>query len=115
MIEEDDTIEPQGKDNGKTLNIICELCHSWGMQRKIENLYSLLIFKLSNKGYKINLKIKGTFYGRGEYYVYLNEIAPKNAIFTNSKEMYETSKCIYDRAIDANNVNRVIEFIESKI
>ena len=114
-MEEDDTIEPQGKDNGKTLNIICELCQSWGIQRKIEKLYSLFISKLSQKGYTINLKIKGTFYGRGEYYVFLDEIAPQNAIFTNSKEMYESSKCIYDRAIDANNVNRVIEFIESKI
>ena len=114
-MDEEDIIEPEGEDNGKTLNIICELCQSWGMQRKVEKLYSLLISKLSNKGYTINLKIKGTFYGRGEYYVYLNEIDPKNAIFTNSKEMYESSKCIYDRAIDANNVNKVIEFIESKI
>ena len=114
-MEDEVTIEPQGNSNGKTLNIICELCQVWGMQRKVEKLYALLINKLAKKGYTINLKINATYYGKGEYYVYLDEIAPQNAIFTNSKEMYESSKCIYDRAIDANNVNRVIEFIESKI
>ena len=84
------------------------------MYRKVEKLHSLLINKLSNKGYTINLKVKGTFYGRGEYYIYLNEVDPKNAVFTNSKEMQESSQCIYGRAIDENNVDSIIEFIESK-
>ena len=113
-MQEEDTIYPQGIENGKTLNIICELCQVWGVYRKVEKLYSLLISKLSKKGYTINLKIKGTFYGKGEYYIYLDEINPKNAIFTNSKEMYESSKCIYGRAIDEDNVDKVIEFIEIK-
>ena len=113
-MEEEDTIEPQGNSNGKTLKIICEFCQVWGMYRKVEKLYSLLIYKLSKKGYTINLKIKGTFYGKGEYYIYLDEINPKNAIFTNSKEMHESSNCVYGRAIDENNVDKVIEFIETK-
>ena len=113
-MQEEDIIEPKGIKNGKTLNIICELCQAWGMYRKVEKLYSLLISKLTNKGYTINLKIKGTFYGKGEYYIYLDEINPKNAIFTNSKEMYELSKCIYGRAVDETNVDKIVEFIENK-
>ena len=113
-MEEEETIEPQGKSNGKTLNIICELCQSWGMSRKVEKLYSLLFSKLSNIGYTLNLKIKGTFYGKGEYYIYLDEVNPKNAIFTNSKEMYEASNCVYGKAVDQENVDKIIEFIKSK-
>ena len=113
-MEEDDTIEPQGKANGKTLNIICELCQSWGMYRKVEKLYSLLISKLTNKGYTINLKIKGTFYGKGEYYIYLDEVNPKNAVFANSQEIHEASKCILGRAVDENNVDEVVSLIEKK-
>ena len=113
-MEEEETIEPKGNNNGKTLNIICELCHSWGMSRKVEKIYSLLLYKLSNMGYTIKIKIQGTFYGKGEYYIYLNEVNPKNAVFTNSKEMYEISKCIYGRAINEDNVDKIIEFIESK-
>ena len=113
-MEDEVTIEPQGNSNGKTLNIICELCQVWGMQRKVEKLYSLLINKLAKKGYTINLKINATYYGKGEYYVYLDEISPKNAIFTNSKEMQESSKCVYGRAIEKDNVDEVIKFIEAK-
>ena len=113
-MEDEDTLEPIGENNGKTLNIFCELCQSWGMQRKVEKLYSLLIKKLRSKGYTINIKLKGTFYGKGEYYIYLDEINPKKAIFTNSKEMQEESQCIYGRAIDEENVDKVIEFIENK-
>ena len=114
-MEDEETIEPIGENNGKTLNIICELCQTWGMYRKVEKLHSLLIYKLSKKGYTINLKVKGTYYGKGEYYIYLNDIKPENAVFTNSKEMQESSKCIYGRAIDENNTDEVIGFIESKI
>ena len=113
-MEEEETIEPQGKSNGKTLNIICELCQSWGMSRKVEKLYSLLFSELSNIGYTLNLKIKGTFYGKGEYYIYLDEVNPKNAIFTNSKEMYEAINCVYGKAVDQENVDKIIEFIKSK-
>ena len=84
------------------------------MYKKVERLHSLLINKLTNKGYTIQLKIIGTYYGKGEYYIYLDEINPKNAIFTNSQEMQEASKCIYGKVIDNNNVDKVIEFIESK-
>ena len=113
-MEEEDTIEPQGNSNGKTLNIICELCQVWGMSRKVEKLYALLIKKKKKKGYTINLKIKGTFYGKGEYYMYLDEINPKNAIFTNSKEMQKSSNCVFGRAVDVDNVDQIIEFIETK-
>ncbi len=113
-MEDEETIEPQGESNGKTLNITCELCQSWGLYRKVEKLHSLLINKLSSKGYTINLKVKGTFYGKGEYYVFLNEVNPKNAVFTNSKEMQESSNCIFGRAVDESNVEQIIEFIESK-
>ena len=113
-MEDQETFEPPGNSNGKTLNIICELCQVWGMQRKVEKLHSLLIKKLTQKGYTINLKINGTFYGKGEYYVYLDEIGPKNAIFTNSKEMQESSNCVYGRAIEKDNVDEVIKFIETK-
>ena len=113
-MEKEEVIEPKGENNGKTLKIICELCQAWGLNRKVEKLYFLLINKLIGKGYTINLKIKGTFYGKGEYYIYLNEVNPKNAVFTNSKEMHETSHCIYGRAVDESNVDEIVEFIESK-
>ncbi len=112
---DEETIEPIGEPNGKTLNIICELCQSWGMYRKVEKLHSLLIQKLSKKGYCINLKIDGTFYGKGEYYIYLDEINPKKAVFTNSKEMFEASNCVYGKAVDEENADKIIEFIETKV
>ena len=114
-MDDEEIIEPQGNNNGKTLNIQCELCQTWGMYRKVEKLHSLLIKKLRTKGYTINLKIKGTHYGKGEYYIYLGEINPKNAIFTNSKEMQESSNCVFGKYINEENVDEVIEFIESKI
>ena len=114
-MEDEEIIEPKGDSNGKTLKIICELCQSWGMYRKVEKLYSLLINKLSQKGYTININIKGTFYGKGEYYIYLDEVNDKKAIFTNSKEMSEASNCVYGRTIDEENVDKVIEFIETKV
>ena len=113
-MEDEETIEPIGENNGKTLNIICELCQTWGMYRKVEKLHSLLIKKLRTKGYTINLKIKGTHYGKGEYYIYLDEVNPKNAVFANSQEIHEASKCILGRAVDENNVDEVIALIEKK-
>ena len=113
-MEDEDTLEPIGENNGITLNIFCELCQSWGMSRKVEKIYSLLMKKLRAKGYTINIKIKGTFYGKGEYYIYLDEVSPKNAVFTNSKDMAEESKCVYGRAIDEENVDEIVEFIRTK-
>ena len=46
--------------------------------------------------------------------MYLDEVNPKNAIFTNSKEMQKTSNCVFGRAVDADNVDQIIEFIETK-
>lgn len=74
----------------------------------------MLINKLSYKGYTINLKIKGTFFGEGAYNVYLNEATQKNAVFTNSEKISESNQCIYGKEIDENNVDKVIELIESK-
>ena len=46
--------------------------------------------------------------------MYLDEVNPKNAIFTNSKEMQKTSNCVFGRAVDVDNVDQIIEFIETK-
>ena len=114
-MEEEKTIEPTKEKNGKTLKIIFEICQFWGLFYKVQRFNTLLINNLSNKGYTINLKIKGTFFGEGAYNIYLNESSPKNAIFTNSKEISEQSQCINGTEIDENNVDKVIEFIESKV
>ena len=53
------------------------------MHRKVEKLYSLFITKLSKKGYTINLKIKGTFYGRGEYYHINSSKSDYNIVVTS--------------------------------
>ena len=113
-MEEEKTIEPTGENNGKTINIIFEICRFWGLFYKVQRFNSLLINKLSYKGYTINLKIKGTFFGEGAYNVYLNEASQKNAVFTNSEKISESNQRIYGKEIDKSNVDKVIELIESK-
>ena len=114
-MEDNETIRPRGQSNGKIINLICEICQNWLLDIKVERIKSLLIRRLNNKGYTINLKVKRTHYGKSEYYIYLDEVNPKKAIFTNSKDMQETSNCILGRSIDDNNVDKVEELIESKI
>ena len=114
-MEDEEIIKPKVESNGKTINIICEMCQNWLLDVKVERIKSLLMRKLSYKGYTINFKVKRTHYGKNEYYIYLDEVNPKKAIFTNSKDMQEISKCILGRGIDDNNVDKVVELIESKI
>ncbi len=113
-MEEEKTIEPTGENNGKTINIIFEICRFCGLFYKVQRFNSLLINKLSNKGYTTNLKIKGTFFGEGAYNVYLNEANQKNAVFTNSEKFSESSQRTHGKEIDESNVDKVIELIESK-
>ena len=114
-MEDNEIIKPKGQSNGKIINLICEICQNWLLDIKVERIKSLLIRRLSNKGYAINLKVKRTHYGKSEYYIYLDEVNPKKAIFTNSKDMQESSNCILGKSIDDNNVDKVEELIESKI
>ena len=110
---EKDIISPRGEDNGKKIKLKIELCRSWGFSRKIENIYSLLIIGLANKGYTVEYEIEGTFYGEGEYYIYLGE--KKIPVFLNKNKKAEEEKCIYGNAINKDNVDEVIEFIEKKL
>ena len=114
-MEDNETIRPRVKNNGKTINIICEICQNWLLDIKVEKIKSLLIRRFIYKGYTINLKVKRTHYGKNEYYIYLDEVNPKKAVFTNSKDMHETTNCIFGKAIDENNVDIIEEYIESKI
>ena len=114
-MEDNETIKPRGESNGKIINLICEICQNWLLDVKVERIKSLLIRRLSYKGYTTNLKVRRTHYGKSEYYIYLDEINPKKAIFTNSKDMHEISQCIFGRSIDDTNVDKVEELIESKI
>ena len=44
----------------------------------------------------------------------IKEVNPKNAVFANSQEIHEASKCILGRAVDENNVDEVVALIEKK-
>ena len=114
-MEVEEIIKPRVESNGKTINIISEMCSNWLIDIKVERIKSLLMRRLSYKGYTINFKVKRTHYGKNEYYIYLDEINPKKAVFTNSKDMQEISQCIFGKAIDDNNADKVVELIESKI
>jgi hypothetical protein len=110
---EKDIISPIGEDNGKTIKLKIELCRSWGFTRKVEKIYSLLIRGLAEKGYTVDYEIEGTFYGEGEYYIYLGE--KKIPVFLNKNKKAEEEKCIYGNGINKDNVDEVIEFIEKKL
>ena len=110
---EKEIISPIDEDNGKKVELKIELCHSWGFSRKLEKIHSLLILGLAKKGYTVEYETEGTFYGEGEYYIYLGE--KKIPVFLNKKKKAEEANCIYGNAIDKENVDEVIKFIEGKI
>jgi hypothetical protein len=61
----------------------------------------------------VEYEIEGTFYGEGEYYIYLGE--KKIPVFLNKTKKAEEEKCIYGNGINKDNVDEVIEFIEKKL
>ena len=85
-IVEENTIQPIGNSNGKTLNIIGAFCDRWGFTGVASRFKSVLLNGLAKKGYGINYQILALPGGKGEYYIYKEEGGSKKMIFSNNRE-----------------------------
>ena len=111
-IVEENTIQPIGNSNGKTLNIIGAFCDRWGFTGVASRFKSVLLNGLAKKGYGINYQILALPGGKGEYYIYKEEGGSQKMIFSNNGE-HQKDGAIVGKNIDESNLTNVIAKIES--
>ena len=80
-MEDNETIKPRGQSNGKTINLICEICQNWLLDVKVERIKSLLIRRLSYKGYTTNLKVRRTLWKKWILYLFRWNKSKKSSIY----------------------------------
>ena len=89
--------EKPSNSNGKTVNLLAEICSSWGYGNKKSQLMTF-IKELANNGYTINYTIDPKEGGNGEYFVYqVTENSPR-IIFSNDKK-HENSAIVAEDII----------------
>lgn len=101
---------PSGENNGKTLDLLVELCQKWGYSSRAETLQSLLIASLSKKGYTINYSIEPKDDGKRVYYVFKMVDSQKKWIFSN-KEEHKSEGAIVASEINESNIQQIIDKI----
>ena len=80
-MEDNETIRPRVKNNGKTINIICEICQNWLLDIKVEKIKSLLIRRFIYKGYTINLSEKDTLWKEWILYLFRWSKSKKSSFY----------------------------------
>ena len=94
--------------NGKTLEIMAELCGSWGFNSVKNQVVSQLIKNLNQKGYDVQYTIDPLKGGNGEYFVYLIKEGQKQIIFSNDEDTHGDHGAVIGNSISSKNVEAII-------
>ena len=100
--------------NAKTVQLLIQMCVSWGIRNKVFHVKNLLVNKLLEKGYNVifQFDIPTYFIGRILFvYVVLNE--NKRIVFSNNKSLHEKEGAVISDAINESNVDEIVDKIIS--
>ena len=99
------------KSNGKKiLEILIQICSSWGFSNKAENVKNMLIKELNNQGYDVNYDFEPMKGGKGEFFIFLLNDGQKKCVFANNKTIGD-SNTIVGMKINDKNLQDIIKNI----
>ena len=96
--------------NGTEIELIAEICSSWGYGGKKDQVLGL-IKQLNSKGYDVQYNLEPQSGGNGEYFVYVKKGGNKSIVFSNDKK----HGCVTDNSINFKNMSQIILKIEELI
>ena len=99
---------------GKEIEILAELCSSWGYENMRDQVVCVLIKELNSLGYDVKYEIKAVMGFSGEFFVYVIKDGKKSIKFSNFPKHKSDRTEIGDR-IDSKNIKNIIEKIEDSI
>lgn len=94
--------------NGKTVEILSEMCSSWGYGNTKNQVVSQLVKKLNEKGYDVKYTLEPKDGGNGEFYVYKIENGKSTIVFSNNKKLHESSGAVIGGKINASNIEAIV-------
>ena len=98
--------------NGKTIELITKLCDVWGYDYNKEQVISLIIDNLNEKGYDVKSTFVPLGGGKGEYYIYKAENDGKEKIvFSNNDRKHKSLGAIIGDEVHSNNVKSILDLI----
>ncbi len=96
------------QSNGKTVELLSEMCSSWGYGNTKNQVVSQLVKSLNNKGYNVKYTLEPKNGGNGEFYVYKVEDGQSTIVFSNNKKLHESSGAVIGGKITSSNVEAIV-------
>ena len=107
-----ETMESKSKNsNGKTIELLAEMCSSWGFGNTKNQVVSQLVKALNDSGYDVKSIFEPMSGGNGEFFVYQIENGKKTIVFSNSKKAHESAGAVIGKGIQSSNVQEIIKKI----
>ena len=97
--------------NGKVIEILAEMCSSWGYGNTRNQVVSQLVKTLNDKGYDVNYTCEPMSGGNGEFFVYKIENGNKMIVFSNDKNLHSAKGAVIGGRINAKNVEDIVNKI----
>ena len=97
--------------NGKNIELLAEMCASWGYGSTKSQVVSQLIKNLTDLGYNINCTFEPLNGGNGEFYVYHVKDSEKNIVYSNNKKLHESKNAVIGGKINSSNVKQIVDKI----
>ena len=100
--------------NTKTVNLIVQMCVSWGIRNKVFHVKNTLVKKLIDRGFNVNFQfdIPTYFIGR-QLFIYVLQNGNKKIIFSNNKSLHEKSGAIISDSLTESTAEEIINKIIS--
>lgn len=101
-------VSKASNSNGKTINLLIEICSSWGYDGKVKNVKSTLINELNTQGYDVDYNFEPKSGGKGEFYVFAIKDGKKRCVFANSKNVAEGNTVVGSN-VSKKNLSDIVQ------
>ena len=100
--------------NTKTIELIIQMCVSWGIRNKVFHVKNTLVSKLIDRGFNVNFQfdIPTYFIGR-QLFIYIVQNGIKKIIFSNNKSLHEKEGAIISDSLTDSNAEEIVNKIIS--
>ncbi len=106
-----ETVESKATNsNGTKIELLAQMCSSWGFGSTKKQVVSQLVGGLNSKGYDVTYTCEPMKGGNGEFYVYVVKNGNKKIVFSNNKS-HATAGAVIGNGITSKNVDEIISNI----
>lgn len=102
---------PAKISNGKTINLLIQICSSWGYGSKADIVKSVLIQDLNSLGYNVQYIFEPQSGGNGEFYIF-ETTGQKRCLFANNRNLGD-DKTIFGSTINKEISKRIADNINN--